>query len=136
MEQPTVLFVCVKNGGKSQMAAALARQHYGDAMHVLSAGTSPGQGLNAESVAALDEVGASTAGESPKLVDPKVVAGADLVVIIGPEAQLDTGSTPVQRWVTDEPSTRGIDGMERMRLVRDDIAARVRSLSTDFGLRG
>lgn len=133
-EPPTVLFVCVKNGGKSQMAAALARQHFGDAMHVLSAGTSPGQHLNAESVAALDEVGATTEGEAPKEVDPQAVADADLVVIIGPEAQLDTGSTPLQRWITDEPSTRGIDGMERMRLVRDDIAARVRSLSADLGL--
>lgn len=60
-----MLFVCVKNAGKSQLAAALARQHDGDAMRVLSAGTSPGQHLNAESAAVLEEVGASTDGESP-----------------------------------------------------------------------
>lgn len=136
MTRPSVLFVCVKNAGKSQMAAALARQHYGDAIHVLSAGTSPGQHLNAESVAALEEVGASTGGESPKVVDPQAVADADLVVIIGPEAELDTGSTPVQRWITDEPSARGIEGMERMRLVRDDIDARVRGLAQDLDLPG
>ncbi|GAA1134996.1 hypothetical protein GCM10009583_00750 [Ornithinicoccus hortensis] len=59
----------------------------------------------------------------------QVVADADLVVIIGPEAQLDTGTTPVQRWITDEPSARGIHGMDRMRLVRDDIAIRVTKLA-------
>lgn len=133
MSTPTVLFVCVKNAGKSQMAAALARQHYGDALRVLSAGTDPGQHLNAESVTALEEVGASTESEHPKPIDPQTVALADLVVIIGPEAQLDAGSTPVQRWITDEPSTRGIHGMERMRLVRDDIATRVTNLAQLVG---
>lgn len=131
---PTVLFICVKNAGKSQMAAALARQQYGARLRVVSAGTHPGQHLNAESVLALEEVGASTEGEHPKLVDPQTVADADLVVIIGAEAQLDTGKTPVQRWITEEPSTRGIHGMERMRLVRDDIATRVTNLAQHVGL--
>lgn len=132
---PTVLFVCVKNGGKSQMAAALMRQRYADAARVYSAGTRPGSALNAESVAALAEVGASTEGEHPKPVDPQLVDQADLVVLLGEEVELDPADTQVQRWVTDEPSRRGIEGMERMRLVRHDIDARVASLGEQLGLR-
>lgn len=132
---PTVLFVCVKNGGKSQMAAALMRKRYPEAVRVLSAGTRPGQALNAESVAVLEEVGATTTGEHPKPVDPATVETADLVILLGEEVELDTGSTPVQRWVTDEPSHRGIEGADRMRLVRDDIAARTAALGEQLGLR-
>ncbi len=132
---PTVLFVCVKNAGKSQMAAALMRQRFGGAIRVLSAGTSPGGALNAESMTALEEVGASTAGEHPKPVDGALLAQADLVVLLGEEVQLDPGATPAQRWVTDEPSRRGVEGMERMRLVRNDIADRVATLGAQLGLR-
>ncbi|OLT22612.1 hypothetical protein BJF81_00230 [Ornithinimicrobium sp. CNJ-824] len=117
------------------MAATLMRQRYADAVRVFSAGTRPGSALNAESVAALAEVGASTEGEHPKPVDAQLVDQADLVVLLGEEVELDPSSTPVQRWVTDEPSRRGIEGMERMRLVRDDIAARVASLGEQLGLR-
>ncbi len=134
-EVPTVLFVCVKNGGKSQMAAALMRQRHPGGVRVLSAGTRPGAALNAESVAALEEVGASTAGEHPKPVDPALAQEADLVVLLGEEVELETGPTPVQRWVTDEPSRRGVEGADRMRLVRDDIAARVAALGEQLGLR-
>ncbi|QDO90269.1 low molecular weight phosphatase family protein [Ornithinimicrobium ciconiae] len=134
-DTPTVLFVCIKNAGKSQMAAALMRHGYGDAVRVVSAGTRPSSALNQESVAALEEVGAAPTGEHPKLVDPQMLAAADLVVLLGPEVQLDPGTTPVRRWVTDEPSHRGIHDMERMRLVRDDIAARVSALADELALR-
>lgn len=134
-QTPTVLFVCVKNGGKSQMAAALMRHRYGRAVRVVSAGTRPGRDLNSESVAAVEEVGATMAGEHPKPVDPATVEQADLVVLLGEEVELATDSTPVRRWVTDEPSRRGIEGAERMRLVRDDIAARVAALGEQLGLR-
>lgn len=133
-DKPTILFVCVKNAGKSQLAAALMRHRYGDQVQVHSAGTRPGGTLNAESVAALDEVGATTAGEHPKPVDQQLVADADLVVLLGAEVELDTGTTPAQRWTTDEPSSRGIQGIERMRLVRDDIAGRVAGLGEQLGL--
>ncbi|WP_440902003.1 arsenate-mycothiol transferase ArsC [Actinosynnema sp.] len=132
---PTVLFVCVKNAGKSQMAAALMRQRYGGTVRVLSAGTRPGSALNEESVAALEEVGASTVGEHPKPVDGALLAQVDLVVLLGEEVQLALGAMPAQRWVTDEPSRRGVEGMERMRLVRDDIADRVATLGAQLGLR-
>ncbi|ROR72781.1 low molecular weight phosphatase family protein [Bogoriella caseilytica] len=127
--QPSVLFVCVKNGGKSQMAAGLMRHVAGTAIRVHSAGTRPGSSLNAESVAALDELGADLTGEHPKPIATELLDAVDRVVLIGNEVQLEeVGSAPVERWVTDEPSERGITGMERMRLIREDLAARVAAL--------
>lgn len=132
---PSVLFVCVKNGGKSQIAAALMRHHAGDAVEVLSAGTKPGTELNTESEAAVAELGASMAGESPKMIDPEALRRVDRVVVIGSEAvvnPVDGMQGSIETWETDEPSERGIRGMERMRLVRDDIDARVRVLLTEL----
>lgn len=129
MSTPSVLFVCVRNSGKSQMAAALMRRAARDRVTVYSAGTDPGPGLNALSVQAVEEVGADLAGEAPKPVDPRLLAAVDLVIVLGWEARLDPGAeVEVRTWDTDEPSTRGIEGIERMRLVRDDIAARVEAL--------
>lgn len=127
--RPSVLFVCVKNAGKSQMAAALMRQLAGDAVEVHSAGTQPGQGLNALSVESLAELGADVSGESPKPIDPELLQRVDRVIVLGREARVEApDGVDVETWVTDEPSARGIDGIERMRLVRDDIARRVRVL--------
>lgn len=126
----SVLFVCVGNGGKSQMAAALAAKH-APGWEIHSAGTRPGTQLNAESVEAIAEVGADMSGGTPKGIDPDLLRRIDHVIILGEDAQLDmpadaTGT--LERWVTDEPSLRGITDMERMRLMRDDIDARVRDL--------
>ncbi|WP_460965532.1 arsenate-mycothiol transferase ArsC [Pedococcus soli] len=121
--------MCVGNGGKSQMAAALMRQLAGDAIEVHSAGTKPKGELNALSVASLGEVGASTAGEFTKPVEPALLARMDYVVILGAEAKVEPVDGPIfETWDTDEPSQRAIEGMERMRLIRDDIAARVTDL--------
>ena len=110
------------------MAAGLARQIAPD-VQVDSAGTSPGSSLNALSVEALAEVGVDLSGERPQPLTPELVAAADVVVVLGRDAQVTTDDgTPVVVWDTDEPSLRGIEGMERMRLVRDDIAAHVRDL--------
>jgi arsenate-mycothiol transferase len=134
--KPSVLFVCSKNGGKSQMAAALLRQHAGDRIDVHSAGTHPGTALNPESVASLEEVGASTEGEHPKPVDPALLDAVDRVVFIGRDAVIENpGRAPIERWDTDEPSARGVTGIQRMRLIRDDIAARVRILADDLSSR-
>ncbi|WP_237166799.1 low molecular weight phosphatase family protein [Mycolicibacterium hippocampi] len=112
------------------MAAGLMRQVAGDAVEVHSAGTKPGTAVNPLSAASLIEVGVDISGETPKAVDPKVVQYVDVVVILGREAQLEpVAGTELQNWDTDEPSERGIDGIERMRLVRDDIAVRVRRLA-------
>ena len=127
--KPSVLFVCAKNGGKSQMAAGLMRQLAGEDVAVYSAGTKPGSTINALSAESLREVGVDISGETPKAVDPQLVQDVDVVVILGSEARLDpVPGTEFQNWDTDEPSERGIDGIERMRLVRDDIATRVNEL--------
>ncbi|WP_249643829.1 arsenate-mycothiol transferase ArsC [Nocardia sputi] len=130
---PTVLFVCVRNSGKSQVAAGLMHQAVGGQVVALSAGTDPGTKLNALSVAALAEVGVDISGEVPKPVDAELLAAAGLVVILGREAQLDVAPrVRMLRWETDEPSQRGIEGIQRMRLVRDDIAARVQALAAEL----
>ncbi|REF30020.1 low molecular weight phosphatase family protein [Calidifontibacter indicus] len=130
---PSVLFVCVKNGGKSQMAAALMRQYAGEKMTVYSAGTQPGSAVNAESAQAVEEVGATMAGEHPKPIDPTLLDTVDRVVILGGDAVIDpAGTAPIERWETDEPSARGIEGAQRMRLIRDDIRKRVAALAEDL----
>ena len=126
---PRVLFVCVKNGGKSQMAAGLMRAAAGPAVEVASAGTLAGATLNAQSVASLAEVGIDISDQQPCQLTDDMVRDADLVVVLGSEARVEpVEGTPVEVWETDEPSRRGIEGAERMALVRDDIAARVAGL--------
>ena len=136
MSKPSVLFVCVKNGGKSQMAAGLMRKAAGDQVDVYSAGTKPGSAVNALSAETLLEVGVDISGQTPTLIDPQLVRDVDLVVTLGSEAKVDpVAGTDFENWDTDEPSERGIDGIERMRLVRDDIAARVDALATRLATR-
>ncbi|WP_336882781.1 low molecular weight phosphatase family protein [Rhodococcus globerulus] len=130
MSTPSVLFVCVKNGGKSQMAAGLMRKAAGDQIQVHSADTTPGSAVNALSADVLLEVGVDITRETPTLIDPQLVREVDLVVTLGSEAKVEpVEGTDFENWDTDEPSERGIDGIERMRLVRDDIAARVDALA-------
>lgn len=126
---PQVLFVCVRNGGKSLMAAGLMAQRAGDAVTVRSAGTDPGRSVNALAAEALAEVGVDISSEVPKAITAELVRDADLVITLGREAQVGpVPGTAFESWDTDEPSARGIDGIERMRLVRDDIAWRVDEL--------
>ena len=128
---PSVLFVCVKNSGKSQMAAGLMRKISGDSVHVYSAGTKPGDGINALSADSLAEVGVDISDETPKPIDAQLLRDVDFVITIGREAHVEpVPGTRFENWDTDEPSERGIDGIERMRVVRDDIARRVTDLLT------
>ena len=127
---PSVLFVCLTNGGKSQMAAGLMRSIAGDRIIVDSAGTAPGATINALSAESLLEVGVDITDEVPKPLTRLMIEDADLVVTLGREARVEPfPGTRFENWDTDEPSERGIDGIERMRLVRDDITARVRQLA-------
>lgn len=129
--RPEILFVCVRNGGKSQMAAALMDHRAQGAVRVSSAGTEPGSKLNAQSVEAVAELGADMSQGRPSPIDPELLRRADCVVVLGTEARLDTEiplDGRLETWETDEPSARGIEGMERMRLIRDDIDARVQRL--------
>ena len=130
MSKPSVLFVCVKNAGKSQVAAGLMRKAAGDDVDVYSAGTKPGTVVNALSAESLLEVGVDITGETPTPIDPQLVRDVDVVVTLGREAHVDpVDGTRFENWDTIEPSERGIDGIERMRLVRDDIAGRVTLLA-------
>lgn len=133
MTKPKVLFVCVSNSGKSQMAAGLMRQVAGDDVTVYSAGTAPGKAINAQSAESLLEVGVDITGEHPKPIDPALVRDVDVVVTLGRQARVEpVEGTRFETWNTDEPSERGIEGMDRMRLIRDDIAARVTTLATQL----
>lgn len=126
---PSVLFVCVKNGGKSQMAAGLMDRVAGGAVTSASAGSQPGSAVNGLSAEALAELGIDISRNVPRRITREDQERADLVVVLGAEAQVDeVDGTLYERWETDEPSERGIEGIERMRLVRDDILERVTAL--------
>jgi arsenate-mycothiol transferase len=130
---PSVLFVCSKNGGKSQLAAGLMNQLAHGTVTVHSAGTKPGKSLNPQSVESLAEFGIDITGEHPKPVTDDVLDSVDVVIVLGNEAKLEPREgTRFEVWETDEPSERGIEGMERMRLVRDDIKARVQKLYAEL----
>jgi arsenate-mycothiol transferase len=116
------------------MAAGLMKKAAGDTVTVTSAGTRPGTAVNALSAESLQEVGIDITHETPKALTPEMVAAATVVVTLGRDAKVDPVPGPrFQNWDTDEPADRGIDGIERMRLVRDDIAARVDQLTATLG---
>lgn len=130
---PSVLFICVKNGGKSQMAAGLMRDLARGTVEVHSAGTKPGNAINALSAESLAELGIDISAETPKAVIQQALQAADVVVTLGSEAKVTAPEgTRYENWNIDEPSERGIEGMERMRLVRDDIRKRVQVLHAEL----
>ena len=103
----------------------------GFAVH--SAGTNPGSKINALSAEVLAEVGADMSEETPRPIDPELLDTVDLVVTLGWEAVVEVPpEVELRNWDTDEPSERGIDGIERMRLIRDDIDARVQALLAEL----
>ena len=123
---PSVLFVCVKNSGKSQMAAGLMRKIAGDSVHVYSAGTKPGRRHQRTLRRVARRSRSRHQRRDAQAHRPQLVRDVDVVVTLGREAHVEPlAGTRFENWDTDEPSERGIDGIERMRLVRDDIAARV-----------
>ncbi|MDJ0356585.1 low molecular weight phosphatase family protein [Paenarthrobacter sp. PH39-S1] len=131
--KPGVLFVCVKNGGKSQVAGGLMRHLTGDTVTVYTAGTKPGSSLNAQSVKSLTELGIDISDEHTKPITAEMLANVDLIVTLGKEAVVDpVPGIEIRNWDTDEPSERGIEGMERMRLIRDDIQVRVQVLTAEL----
>lgn len=102
------------------MAAALMAKRAGDTIQVLSAVTKPDSAANGLSAESLTEVGVDISGEIPKAITDEMVRDTDVVVTLGGGAHVDQVPGIVfETWDTDEPSERGIDGIERMRLVRD-----------------
>ena len=130
---PSVLFVCVKNGGKSQMAAGLMSELAQGSVEVRSAGTAPGSAINDLSAESLGELGIDITREVPKPITAQMVRSADVVIVLGNDAKVaEVEGTRFETWEVDEPSLRGIDGMERMRLVRGDIRQRVEKLLSEL----
>ena len=130
--RPSVLFVCIHNAGRSQMAAGFLSALAGDAVEVRSAGSTPADAVNPVAVAAMAEVGVDIAGEQPKILTTEAVQASDVVVTMG------CGDTcpfyPGKRyedWVLDDPAGRPI---EEVRPIRDAIRARVLGLLEELGV--
>jgi arsenate reductase len=126
MTKPTVLFVCVHNAGRSQMAAGFLQHLAGDRIDVLSAGSQPADQVNAVAVEAMAEVGIDLAREVPKVLTESAVREADVVVTMGcgDECRYFPGKR-YEDWVLDDPAGQGI---EMVRAVRDKIRRRVEAL--------
>jgi len=129
-EQPEVLFVCVHNAGRSQMAAALLERHAGDRVRVRSAGSAPASELNPAVVEAMAEVGIDLSKETPKRLVDEYVRDADVVVTMGCGDACPV--YPGKRYLDwDLPDPAG-KSLEEVRPVRDEIDRRVRDLLSDL----
>jgi len=126
-----VLFVCVQNAGRSQLAAAILRTLAGGRVRVLTAGSEPTETINPKIVAALDEIGVSVDGEYPKPLTDEVVRGADVVITMGcgDACPIYPGRRYLD-WELADPAEMSMDGV---RAVRDDIDRRVRELLNSLG---
>jgi protein-tyrosine-phosphatase len=127
---PAVLFVCVQNAGRSQMAEAIFNREAADRAVARSAGSRPARAVHPEVVEALGEVGLDVFGVRPKGLSPEVTAGADVVVTMGcgDECPVIPGARVVD-WDLDDPAGRPL---EEVRRIRDEIAQRVRELLDDL----
>ena len=130
MTRPTVLFVCVHNAGRSQMAAGYLQHLAGDRIEVLSAGSQPADRVNPAAVAAMAEEGIDIAAATPKLLAASAVRQADVVVTMGcgDECPFFPGKR-YEDWVLDDPAGQGI---EAVRPIRDEIRRRVEGLVAEL----
>ncbi len=127
---PTVLFVCVHNAGRSQMAAGWLRHLAGDRVEVLSAGSQPASGINPVAVAAMAEVGIDIAGQQPKVLTDRAVQESDVVVTMGcGDACPFYPGKRYEDWVLDDPAGQDL---EAVRPIRDEIRARIERLLDDL----
>jgi protein-tyrosine-phosphatase len=127
---PQVLFMCVHNAGRSQMAAALLERYAGGKVVVRSAGSAPAAGLNPAVVAAMAEVGIDISKEVPKVITDEAARGSDVVVTMG------CGDTcpyyPGKRYVDWELPDPAGRSLQEVRLIRDDIDRRVKALFAEL----
>ncbi|GAA1154515.1 arsenate reductase ArsC [Nocardioides aquiterrae] len=130
MTRPTVLFVCIHNAGRSQMAAGYLQHLAGDRVDVLSAGSQPADQVNPVAVAAMAEEGIDITAEAPKLLTESAVREADVVVTMGcgDECPFFPGKR-YEDWVLDDPAGQGID---TVRPIRDEIRRRVELLVAEL----
>ncbi len=129
--RPSVLFVCVHNAGRSQMAAAYVQALSGGAVEVRSAGSAPAEQVNPAAVAAMAEEGIDITAETPKILTDEAVQQSDVVITMG------CGDTcpiyPGKRyedWAVPDPAGQGVASV---RPIRDEIRSRVQTLLTELG---
>ena len=123
---PEVLFVCVHNAGRSQMAAALLERHAAGRMRARSAGSEPADRLNPAVVQAMAEIGIDISAERPKLLQEEVVRDADAVITMGcGDACPVFPGIRYEDWELADPSGKPL---EEVRLIRDEIDRRVQAL--------
>lgn len=130
MSKPSVLFVCIHNAGRSQMAAAYLTHLAGDRVVVRSAGSAPAETVNPAVVEALLEEGIDISTEIPKVLTDEAVQGSDVVITMGcgDVCPIYPG-TRYEDWALADPAGQGVDAV---RPIRDDIRARVEALIAEI----
>ena len=129
-EQPEVLFVCVHNAGRSQMAAGLLKLRSGGRIHVRSAGSAPGEEINPAVIEAMEEVGVDLSEEFPKPLTDEFVRAADVVITMGcGDACPIYPGKRYEDWELDDPAGQDV---EAVRVIRDQINARVQRLMDEL----
>jgi arsenate reductase len=125
-QEPEVLFVCVHNAGRSQMAAGLLEREAQGRVRVISAGSEPADQLNPAVVEAMNEIGIDISAEHPKKLEDDMVRESDVVITMGcGDACPIYPSKRYEDWDLEDPSGKGL---ETVRGIRDEIEARVRLL--------
>lgn len=128
--KPTVLFVCVHNAGRSQIAAGYLRHLAGDAIEVRSAGSIPAEQINPVAVEVMREVGIDITAEQPKVLTTNAVQAADVVITMGcGDACPFFPGKRYEDWKLDDPAGQPL---ETVRTIRDQIEGRVRDLITEL----
>ncbi|WP_454113465.1 arsenate reductase ArsC [Microbacterium maritypicum] len=127
---PSVLFVCVHNAGRSQMAAGFLRDIAGDRIEVRSAGSMPADQINPTAVEAMAELGIDITAEQPKVLTTEAVQASDVVITMGcGDACPFFPGKRYEDWKLDDPAGQGIDAV---RPIRDDIRARIEQLVSEL----
>jgi arsenate reductase (thioredoxin) len=127
---PEILFVCVHNAGRSQMAAGLVKLRSRGRVHVRSAGSDPAEMLNPAVVAAMSEIGVDMSEEFPKPITDEVVQAADVVITMGcGDACPIYPGKRYEDWELDDPAGEDLDTVRR---IRDEIDARVQTLLAEI----
>jgi len=128
--QPEVLFVCVHNAGRSQMAAGLVKLRSDGRIHVRSAGSDPGETINPAVIEAMDELGVDMGKEFPKPLTDEVVRAADVVITMGcGDACPIFPGKRYEDWVLDDPAEQSLDTVRR---IRDELDDRVQRLVAEL----